>query len=200
MAGVHLLPFFTRRGTGSPVIHTFPPDSIGDLIVIHGTAALNVNGQLVITNTNNLDSAFAYFSSMPSTIADFEETMTTSIPSSQTMGLLGAASFTATTQNDGYRHDYSAGVLRLFRYDATVITPIGSNVILPAGYYTTPGNPVVQHFKRVANVFTAWMSASGQSDTATCTATDGTYASGRCGMLTFSTGAQVPIDGYSCIF
>lgn len=197
MSGIHQTLIFA--GTPGPFVRTFPPDGTSDITVIHGTASLDAFGRLQLPN-NLGDSSFAYFNSMPATITDFDETMTTTIPSSQAMGLLGAASFTATTMDNGYRFDVlGGGAFRLFRYDATVLTRIHADVSV-AGYYATAGNPAIFHFTRVGNVLDAWLSATGQPDSTHIGATDATYGAGRCGMLSFSIGTPLPIDRYSCIF
>lgn len=149
--------------------------------------ALDGSGHLVITNTAGTGSAYTYVTAMSSAITDYTlEADGFLSGTAGAAGLVGHTTFTATNQDNGYRFDVpgSTNSLRLFRCDATVLTSIATPIAL-TGYYTTAGNACTYHMKFVGSVLTAWLSAPAQADTAVITATDGTYANGRVGLLSF---------------
>jgi hypothetical protein len=199
MAGIqHTV--FANLAPGGTIVLNWPPSGDSGLTTIFGTHAINGGtGHLQVTNTAGTGSAYTYVTALSSTIADFVMEADGFLSGTDGVaGLVGHAAFTATDLDTGYRFDVDLGsnTMRLFRADATSLTQIATPVSLPAGYYQTAGNAVTYHMSFTGTSLDCWLSASGQSDTSHITATSGTYATGRCGLLSFRNiaGSGGPID------
>jgi hypothetical protein len=87
-------------------------------------------------------------------------------------------------------------ILRIFRYDAGALTQLGSSVALNGTYYDANDNRAVTfNAAMTGTTLTGWLSASGQSDSPTITATapgTNSYPSGRLGWLSFSNAGGIP--------
>lgn len=173
---------------GNSVVLNWPPDGTSGLTTVFGSHVLDGSGHLVVTNNAGTGSAYTYVTAMSSAITDFVmEADGLLSGSAGVAGLVGRTTFTATTQDNGYRFDATlSGTqrLRLFRCDSTSLTSIATDVNL-SGYYLTAGNAVTYHMTMTGTTIDCWLSASGQSDTSHITATDSTYANGRVALLSF---------------
>jgi hypothetical protein len=195
---------------------TFPGDPGTGFTTVYGTQQVTTSqpptipiGSFIVDNTTNADAALTYYTTSPSAIKD--STQIAGCPAvaieSRLQGLFlrGTLQGSPSTLQSGYRFDWlvvngsSLATLRLFRADAGALTLLTSNNLFANStysYYRTASNPVTYHMTATGTTISAWLSASGQPDTPTITATSATYATGRIGMLSFANPATSGVVGY----